>query len=62
MTSVVQVFDLLNTWWFWFFKIFNIKEPPFQVFLRKIRIRELPVPPISVNQRTDGFHQRSTSS
>lgn len=23
MTSGVQVFDLLNTWWFWFFKIFT---------------------------------------
>jgi hypothetical protein len=42
---------ILNNQWFWFFKNFNIKEPPVQVSLRKIRIRELPVPPISVTSK-----------
>jgi hypothetical protein len=49
---------ILNNQWFWFFKIVNIKEPPVQVFLRKIRIRELPVPPISVTSKNWWFSSK----
>jgi hypothetical protein len=31
-SSVVQLFDFLNNWWFWFFKIFRTKEPLILVF------------------------------